>query len=83
MTDVMTEQYADEYDGLGYFLAAQDYAKVQLEESDNEKDKGYWQGVKDGLRKCYAIFQNDPKWAVICRATQERPPAAYDRWKLE
>jgi len=54
-----------------------------LEESDNEKDKSYWQGVKDGLRKCFAILQNDPKWAVICRATQERPPAAYDRWELE
>ncbi len=71
---------AVEYDGFELFLAADNYAKIQLEESDSKTDQSYWQGVKDGLRKCYAIFQNDPKWASIWR-TRERPESAYDRWE--
>ena len=72
----------DQWDSaLDLFLAMQDYAKVQLEESDNEKDKSYWQGVKDGLRKCYALFTNNPQWSVLTGvSTQERPQGAYERW---
>lgn len=71
-------------DALDLFLAMQDYAKIQLEESDSEKDRSYWQGVKDGLRKCYALFQNDPAWAVLTTtSTQERPQSAYERWQAE
>ncbi len=69
---------------LDLFLAMQDYTKVQLEESASEKGKSYWQGVKDGLRKCYALFTNNPQWVVITRVSaQERPLTAYERWELE
>ncbi len=50
-------------DTLELFLAAQDHAKEQLEESATDREEAYWQGVKDGLRKCYAIMTNDPTWA--------------------
>jgi len=56
------------------FLAAQTHAKIQLEEATDESDKQYWQGVKDGLRKCYTIFTNDPGWeAMGGNSPQERP----------
>ena len=78
----MLKKANNENGGLDFFLAAQDYAKVQLEEEDNEKDRSYWQGVKDGLRKCFAIFTNDSKWSVLCRAALlQRPGNAYDRWE--
>ncbi len=82
---VLLERY-DEVsdDALDLFLAMQDYAKVQLEESVDDKGKSYWQGVKDGLRKCYALFTNNPAWSVITKvSTQERPRTAYERWEVE
>jgi hypothetical protein len=58
------------------FLAAQNYAKIQLEEA-TESDKQYWQGVKDGLRKCYAIFTNDPGWMALGGGSPQERPEAY------
>ena len=52
------------YEAFEIFLAAQNHAKIQLEAAES-KDKQYWQGVKDGLRKCYAIFTNDPSWEAL------------------
>lgn len=66
------------------FLAAQEYAKIQLEEATDPKSELYWQGVKDGLRKCYAIFTNDPKWEALggnspIPAQQEHAPLGAHR----
>jgi len=63
------------------FLAAQDYAKVQLDEAA-ESDKQYWQGVKDGLRKCYAIFANDPKWDGLSGGSPQPRPIGARYWPL-
>ena len=66
----------ENYDAFEIFLAAQTRAQIQLEEAES-KDKQYWQGVKDGLRKCYSIFTNDPGWeAVGGNSPQERPIGA-------
>lgn len=63
-------------ESLEAFLIAQNYAKEQMEKADT-KDKLYWQGVKDGLRKCYAIFTNDPAWNTLGGGSpQERPAGA-------
>lgn len=66
-------------EALDLFIKAQDYAKVKHEEATLETDKLYWQGVKDGLRRCFSIFTNDPKWDVVAR-TMNRPEDAYGRW---
>ena len=69
-------------EALDLFLEMHDYAKVQLEEAQSAEDRSYWQGVKDGLRKCYAVFENDPRWAALCSTgTQQRPPTANDPWR--
>lgn len=56
------------------FLEAQNHARCMLEESASESDRMYWQGVKDGLRKAYAIFANEPEWAAVgALSPQGRP----------
>jgi len=70
-------------DGFEQFLAAQKHAKIQMESADQWQDKMYWQGVKDGLRKAYAIIANAPEWIAVGRSTGEglRPVANRDLWK--
>ena len=63
---------------LGSFLDAQDHAIEQLAEASTEQDKYYWQGVKDGLRKCYAIFTNDPSWDAMGGGSPQQRP---DNWR--
>lgn len=59
-------------DSLDLFLEAQDRAREEHDEASTSDEKAYWQGVKDGLRKCYAIFSNNPRWQQI-GATSNRP----------
>ena len=71
LPDACLNQYEDEFE---LFLDAQENAKEQLEIAQSEKDRVYWQGVKDGLRNCYAIFANAPEWvAVSGNSPQGRP----------
>jgi len=70
-------------DGLDQFLAAQEHAKIQMESADQWQDKMYWQGVKDGLRKAYAIMADEPEWIVLGGNSDAdlRPVSNYDLWK--
>ena len=61
-------------DAMDIFLELQDHAKDQRWLAKTENEMQYWQGVKDGLRKCYAIFTNDPNWEILGRSSPvERP----------
>ena len=70
-------------DGFEQFLAAQKHAKIQMESADQWQDKMYWQGVKDGLRKAYAMMTNDPRWTAQGGNSDAdlRPVANRDLWK--
>lgn len=63
---------------LDSFLAAQDYARERHEGANAGQDSYYWQGVKDGLRKCYAIFTIDPSWEALGGGSLQKRP---DNWR--
>ncbi len=70
-------------DGFEQFLAAQEHAKIQMETADTKQEKMYWQGVKDGLRKGYAIMANDHTWTALGGNSDAdmRPVANRDLWR--
>ena len=57
------------------FLEAQAHAKEQLEYAVSKSDRLYWQGVKDGLRKAYAIFANEPGWVALGSGSKQIRPS--------
>lgn len=61
-------------DQLELFLETQERAKIQLESAKMRNDKMYWQGVKDGLRRCYSIVTSDPCWDALGGSSLPRRP---------
>lgn len=60
-------------------MEAQDRARGALEDAKTEREQACWQGVKDGLRRGYAILTNYPQRSGLSGNTPNwRPPAAND-----
>lgn len=50
---------------LDEWKAAQEYALKEHRAAETQVMRAYWQGVKDGLRKCLASFANAPESEVL------------------
>ncbi|MCK5564520.1 MAG: hypothetical protein KAJ07_04685 [Planctomycetes bacterium] len=51
------------------FHEMHEYARKKHSSAETEKDKAYWQGVKDGLRKLYGIININSRWDDISKSS--------------
>lgn len=56
------------------FLAIDEHAIDKKRGATDELEKMYWQGVCDGVRKLWAMMDNDPNWIALGGSSSvERP----------